>query len=649
MLSLGASLDLLLQLRPFQLPNRLHFRFIFPVVIHLLLSFTAVADEVGDVLLQHLSHQYGTSKGLHPVHPDVELMMQHGAAAAAGSFGSSNPFISSTGQELRKPAGSKTLFADLNHFQPERGGFHGHDLFSPSGASSGGAGSPLPQIHLTEGEEGAAGEELRNPGGMTRKGLEHGQHQPQRHIVPRGGDQQAERTGNGMKTTHRAAAAQNQKMNQDAITELYHAYMRRDQYNPYDYVPFYYEHGGIQIGSAAEDPTKKIRSLHDPDQVFSGFKIWDIGADFRKFVERCGSDTLKQVYFQNILGLDHDGHLGKMINKKTNKQELPSRKPSKPYLSIVMIGASGKWRFKKWLGGRYPSLQYKMPTSTQQVVEQQAAPSSSSHVVNGKQINSVQDLQPIADHYYETLSTRKKIRKYFPDEAKTLFSNLYESFVLIPDVKQDEAAEAKPFGEFLASSIFEVLNAGKEERVRAAIEEANSNDFKKHSATNFVVRMELLERESVLLHRKIVEELGLQHDEVVNCYGRKLKTSTEDGDYNVDQQEENFELSFLESTMKFLKHEFVETSHAFNYVLQWCNLVGPPEVANGKHGAKPSLLPPEYQPVCPAMGKETLRMQNVCNRVRDPERGLKTSIFLKAPSQVVFCPGSWKEEGRIQA
>ncbi len=62
-------------------------------------------------------------------------------------------------------------------------------------------------------------------------------------------------------------------MNQDAITELYHAYMRPDQYNPYDYVPFYYEHGGIQIGSAAEDPTKKIRSLHDPDQVFSGLKI----------------------------------------------------------------------------------------------------------------------------------------------------------------------------------------------------------------------------------------------------------------------------------------------------------------------------------------------------------------------------------------
>ncbi len=44
-----------------------------------------------------------------------------------------------------------------------------------------------------------------------------------------------------------------------------------------------------------------------------------------------------------------------------------------------------------------------------------------------------------------------------------------------------------------------------------------------------------------------------------------------------------------------------------------------------------------------ALSQETLRMQNVCNRVRDPERGLKSSIFLQAPSRVVFCPGSWKE------
>ncbi len=70
--------------------------------------------------------------------------------------------------------------------------------------------------------------------------------------------------------------------------------------------------------------------------------IWDVGADFRKFVEHCGSDTLKQVYFQNILGLeDHD--LGKNVKKTNTKELLPSKiKPSKPYLSIVMIGASGK-------------------------------------------------------------------------------------------------------------------------------------------------------------------------------------------------------------------------------------------------------------------------------------------------------------------
>ncbi len=86
-------------------------------------------------------------------------------------------------------------------YEPQHGFYPDVDpeyIFAIYTASIGVAGSPLPQIHLTEDDEQAVGEALHKPGGgMTRKGLEH---QQQRHTVPRGGDQQAERTGNAMKT-----------------------------------------------------------------------------------------------------------------------------------------------------------------------------------------------------------------------------------------------------------------------------------------------------------------------------------------------------------------------------------------------------------------------------------------------------------------
>eukprot|EP00392_Amoebophrya_sp_AT5.2_P019724 g20692.t1 len=221
-----------------------------------------------------------------------------------------------------------------------------------------------------------------------------------------------------------------------------------------------------------------------------------------------------------------------------------------------------------------------------------------------------------------------------------------------------------------SARICEVLNAAKEERVRQVI--ADHSEPRKgvtKGPTDFTVRMELLERESVMLHRKIVHELRLDRNPRVNCYGDGLGTDGQDdhegfdgGSSDVDPstssaggstsagggaedkkgpREPVRDLSFLESTEKFLRHEFVGSFHAFTYVLQWCNLVDHDRAAEQGQSRGEDVV--EYEETCPRMGPQMLRMQRACARVRGSS-GEKTTIILKPPSNVVLCDPAGEAE-----